>query len=358
VGSVLSGFTQGPGWKRKNQPDEDENDLPEGEFTPVAPVRMGTFTPIAPISAHEDALDRDITELDADDNASRQRSDYMAQEGGEEMEQHISDVVGSKSSTSGAGATDVGRLESASSRLEHAADQAGDRLGRAAEGLERAARQQQMQQFEGRLNVAGTANVAGTMGDVISTLQAQRGNERLKGVDNFTLAGTMAQALGVTPVENGKPPIESDLARFGVFANQALTMGLNGEQSERVVREVKESPDATIQPNTRSELVGQMHTERNLSWDDANQEVDRLEHTARLLPNEISAYGVMSVPSASPAAPVVNIAPQVDVRPNVQVTVDTPQSTAYADGLKDQAALTGSGAILDGSAANQEGEEA
>jgi hypothetical protein len=186
--------------------------------------------------------------------------------------------------------------------------------------------------------------------------ETPRDPESLKGVDNFTLAGTMAQALGVTPVENGKPPIESDLARFGVFANQALTMGLNGEQSERVVREVKESPEATLQPDTRAELVGQMHTGRNLSWDDANQEVDRLEHTARLLPGDISAYGVMSVPTSTPAAPVVNVEPQVDVHPTVQVIVESGSTNnASAEGLTDQASLTGSGAILDAPATGEEG---
>ncbi len=358
VGSVLSGLTQGPRWKRKRELDEDD-DLPEGTFTPVAPVRMGTFMPIAPVSADQQAPNRDIAALDADDIASRQRSDYVMQEGGEEMEQHISEVVGSKFPTSRVGEADAARMDSASSRLERAADQTADRLGRAAEGLERAARQQQMQQFEGRLNVAGPAQVAGTMGDVIALLQAQKGSESLKGVDNFTLAGTMAQALGVTPVENGKPPIENDLARFGVYANQALTMGLNGEQTERVVLEVKESPEASLQPDTRAELVGQMHTERNLSWGDANQEVDRLEHSARLLPNEMSAYGVMNVPSVSPAAPVVTVEPQVDVRPNVQVTIEAPQGSAYAQGLQEQASLTGSEAMLtSGALTEQEGEEA
>jgi hypothetical protein len=355
VGSVLSGLTQGPRWKRKREAD-DADDAQEGGFIPVAPVRMGTFTPIAPVPISGETRDRDSN---ADDIASRQRSDYVMQEGGEEMEQHIAEVVGSKFPTSRAGEADAGRLDSASSRLERAADQTADRLSRAAEGLERAARQQQMQAFEGRLNVAGPMQVAGTMGDVIALLQAQKGSESLKGVDNFTLAGTMAQALGVTPVENGKPPVENDLARFGVFANQALTMGLSHEQTERVVREVKESPEAQIQPETRAELVGQMYTERHLSWDDANQEVDRLEHSARLLPNEMSAYGVMNVPAASPAAPVVNVEPQVDVRPNVQVTLEAPQDSAYAQGLQEQASLTGSEATLTSSvSAKQEGEEA
>src|SRR5581483_11526002 len=90
VGSVLSGFTRGPGWKRKQQSDEGGDDLPTGEFTPVATVRMGTFTPIAPVSGPEETLERDISQLDSDEIANRQRSDYVAQEGGEEMERHIS----------------------------------------------------------------------------------------------------------------------------------------------------------------------------------------------------------------------------------------------------------------------------
>src|SRR5258707_2803382 len=149
VGSVLSGFTQGPHWKRKNQPDENGDDLPEGEFTPVAPVRMGTFTPIAPVSTDRDALDRDIAELDADETANRQRSDYATHENDEELDEHLSGEMQAKPTSGRAGNADASRLDSASSRLEHAADQVGDRLGHAAEGLERAARQQQMQQFEG-----------------------------------------------------------------------------------------------------------------------------------------------------------------------------------------------------------------
>jgi hypothetical protein len=334
MGDALTYLATGPRWEKP----------PESEFSAVRPVRMGTFTPIAAVPDSEETLDRDISQLYADEIANRQRSDYVAQEGGEEMEQHISDVATARMPS--AQSSDAPRLDSASSRLERAADQSGDRLGRAAEGLERAARQQQMQQFEGRLNVAGPANVAGTMGDVVALLQAQRGGESLKGVDNFTLAGTMAQTLGITPVENGKPPIESDLARFGVFANQALTMGLNGEQSERVVREVKESPDAKLQPETRMELNGQARETRNRSWEDANQEVDRLEHTARLLPNEISAYGVMTVPAAVSAAPVVNVKPEVNVRPTVQVTVEAPPNSSRTDSSPNNAALTGSDAIL------------
>jgi hypothetical protein len=212
--------------------------------------------------------------------------------------------------------------------------------------------------LEGRLNVFGPANVASAMGDTVSLIQAQQGSTSLQGVDNFTLAGTMAQAVGITPVENGKPPIENDLARFGVFANQALTMGISGEQTDRVVREVKGSPEGTVSQATRTELVEQLHSNRNMAWNEANSEVDHLENGARMLPNEISAYGTMNIPTASALAPalVINLAPQIDVRPNVQVTVEANNDSAYAEGLKDQASMTGSQAILSDSSRGQEEE--
>ncbi len=85
--------------------------------------------------------------------------------------------------------------------------------------------------------------------------------------------------------------------------------------------------------------------------------MDRLEHTARLLPGDISAYGVMSVPTPMPAAPVVNVEPQVNVHPTVQVTVETGKDSAHTQGLTDQASLTGSGSILDAPTTGEEGRK-
>jgi hypothetical protein len=78
-----------------------------------------------------------------------------------------------------------------------------------------------------------------------------------------------------------------------------------------------------------------------------------------LLPNEISAYGTMNIPTASasaPATPIINVAPQIDVRPNVQVTVEANNDSDYAEDLKDQASMTGSQAILSDSTAGQKEE--
>ena len=76
----------------------------------------------------------------------------------------------------------------------------------------------------------------------------------------------------------------------------------------------------------------------------------------RSLPNDISAYGVMSILTASTTPPVINVAPQVTVQPLVQVTVETNQNDGYADSLKAQESMTGSQAILTDPTARQQGE--
>jgi hypothetical protein len=272
VGKALSSLTRGEGWERKG--DEGL----EGTFEALRRERVGTFTPISPIEASIDA--------------AQQKSDYSTQEGGEEMEQHLSDVA--RSVHTGSTETGAMRLESAGNRLEHTAESAADSFGRAADALERAARVGQ-QQAEGRLNVAGSANIATVMGDVIALLRNGGESAALKGMDNFTVAHAMAQSLGVEDVGGGKPPIENDLTRYGMFVRQALDMGLNDVQTANVVREVKESPDARLLPETRDELVTHVRRERNLPWEEAQYEVERVEHAVRLLPNEITAYGTVNL---------------------------------------------------------------
>jgi hypothetical protein len=285
VGRHLAAFTRGPGWKRKVEEVETEEEPLEGAFTPLRPPRLGRFTPVAPVPG-------DSPEMLAEMEAVSQRSDSREQETGEEIEQQMTDVVyAAEEDEIATGGMSAAGLETAASRLEQAA-----------ESLEQAA-QQQMNRAEGRLDLSGGANVASVMGDVIGLTQAERamqGKDILTGLDNFGVANKMAEAMGVTPLDNGKPPIENDLARFGVFANQALSLGLNGEQTERVVREVKESPEARLLPETRTALVEQAHTERGLAWDSANLEVERLGHSARILPDGITAYGSMNVPVDPP----------------------------------------------------------
>jgi hypothetical protein len=290
--------------------DEDGELFPA--FTPVK--RMGTFTPVAP------------TEASADEELARERetdidkSMFADDMRGEEMEQHMSDVAQSRGGSSG---TDSGAVDNAAARLE-----------RSAEALERAAGT-----MTGSLRVAGTADVTSVMGDVMRLL----GGRGAAGVDHLTVCGLMAQAVGITPLNDGRPPVRDDLARFGMFADSAARLGLTPEQTERVGREVKDSPDQRMTPETRAELLdGAVAAGR--SRDEAEREVNRLEIAARLLPNEITAYGSMPVPS-------ITVAPEVKVEPIITVEArdgGEDSETEYDNAMRSNSSLSGSEGMLGG----------
>ena len=121
----------------------------------------------------------------------------------------------------------------------------------------------------------------------------------------------MAKVLGVTPAAH-TPPVQVDLARFGLFADQALRLGLSSGQTTQVIREVKASPEGTMQPETRQHLINQLRHDQPMSWVTAGNRVDQLEHLARLLPNEIHAFGQ------------VTINPHIQLTPQIQMTTSEP----------------------------------
>jgi hypothetical protein len=274
-------------------------------FTPVKRKRMGMFTPVAPTP----------TEASADEELARERETYADDMRGEELEQHMSEVSQSARGNGGAGSTAI--------------DGAAARLERSAEALERAAGT-----MTGSLRVSGTADVTSVMGDAMRLLGARGGN----GVDHLSAAALMAQAVGVTPLGDGRPPVRDDLARFGMFIDGAARLGLTPEQTERVGREVKDSPDRRISPETRAELLdGAVAVGR--SREEAEREVNRLEIAARLLPNEITAYGTMP-------------APAITVAPEVNVTIEAPDESSYGsdydDEMRSNSTLSGSEGMLGG----------
>ncbi|MCK6580677.1 MAG: hypothetical protein L6Q98_21505 [Anaerolineae bacterium] len=292
--------------------EDDDGELYPG-FTPVKRKRMGTFTPVAPTP----------TEASADEELARERETYADDMRGEEMEQHISEVTQSAVG-SGSGKSDADRSEGAAGRLE-----------RSAEALERAAGS-----LTGSLRVAGTADVTSVMGDVMRLL----GGRGTNGVDHLTVGGLMAQAVGVTPLNDGRPPVRDDLARFGMFIDGAARLGLSPEQTEQVGREVKETPDRRLTETTRNELIDGAIT-AGRSRDEAEREVNRLEIAARLLPNEMTAYGSMPVPS-------ITVAPEVKVEPII--TVEAAENNGedsdsdYDEAMRSSASMSGSSAVLGG----------
>jgi hypothetical protein len=215
-----------------------------------------------------------------------------------------------------------------------------------------------MQVMLGQLKVTGGGDVAGVMGDVIRGMQAERvqnGQPATGGVDHLTVADRMARAIGVMPFGGEKPPIQQDVSRFGLFADQALRLGISGTQAEEVVREVKSSPDGRLSEPARAALVEQVRADGNLSYDTAREEVNRLEHSAGMLPNEITAFGMMAVPQADVqpiVQPQIDVEPDITVEPQVDVTVAAPADegdAAYTEAIRKQAALGGSGSVIGGS---------
>ncbi len=312
----------------------------EGEMLPgklpdrVRPRRMGTFTPISPVTeTPESTAPAASSETEA--QLQRERSDHNAERVSEEMEEHISDALRAHTgthSTLGAMLTEE-RGAGGSDRLEEAAD-----------ALLRAA-QMQMQLMLGQLRVSGVPDVAGVMGDVVGQVQRERqqaGQAENRGMDHLQVADRMARVMGVRPPETGASPITRNLARFGLFVDQALKLGLTPDQTNQVVREVQASPEGRMQPATRDLLDNQVQRTRSGSWVKARDEVDQLEHSARMLPPEISAYGVMPVPVETAQAQI-----NVKVEPTLQLNVSAPSTDEdYNTAMKKQSSLGGSGTVM------------
>lgn len=265
VGDTLSSWTVPLGSQSSRgerlEPEwlEDE----DGLFIPVAASRSGTFMPIAAAGLADNRSD------------DPQRSVYAAEMNAEELEQQFADSLSSQGSAA------------ANTPL----DQAATRLEQAASALHL---------LTGQLKVSGSDPVAGILGDVIRQTRDERssGSQSLiTGMDHLAVADAMARVMGLTPLQ-GQAPITENLSRFGLFTDQALKLGVSGDQAETVIREVKESPTGTLGDDTRQALVGQVKQTRGLSWEDARGEVDTLENRARLLPEQIVAVGQMPVPLA------------------------------------------------------------
>jgi hypothetical protein len=213
---------------------------------------------------------------------------------------------------------DPAALERAAGRLASAADTLGRSGG--------------TQPTLGLMRVDGASNVAGVMGDFISQIRGQRerdGQPVSGGADHFTIAQGMARAMGVTPQPGDRAPIQGDVARLGLFGDQALRLGLTGTQAAQVIREVKLTPEGALRPETRTELVNQARATLNTGWDGAQQAVSALQRAAAMLPDTLTARGTVAVPN-------------VNVTPQVQVNVSAPERGGLDNALQSQAALTGS----------------
>jgi len=330
------------------EPVEGDLETTEGLFTPVRPRRMGTFTPLdasLPLAALGDqatqtrsavgrvqsatemqgeeveeqvsAVGADVRSQAGQAQADRERSDYADDMHGEEVEDRISSL----DATMHTGQTAGGDIS--------ALDRAAGRLSSAAEALGRSAGTQPM---VGLMRVEGANNVAGVMGDFISQTRVQRtldGQPMAGGTDHFTVAQGVARAMGVTPEPEDRAPIQGDVARLGLFGDQALKLGLTGQQAQTVITEVKASPTGELTPPTRTALVEQARGTLNTGWDGAQSAVNALQRAAAMLPNSVTARGTVSVPT-------------INVQPQVHVNVSAPERSSLDQAMVSQAALAGS----------------
>lgn len=327
------------------EPVEGDLEMTEGLFTPVRSRRMGAFTPLesAPVSPAvvgeqsqtRAAVDRsqsaaemqgeeveervsavgaDVRSQAGQARADRERSDYADDMHGEEVEDRITSL-GATMRPGQTGSSDTSALDRAAGRLASAAET----LGRAVPTL-------------GLMRVEGANNVAGVMGDFVSQMRVQRtldGQPLAGGADHFTVAQGVARAMGVTPDPNDRAPVQGDVARLGLFGDQALKLGLTGQQVQTVISEVKASPSGELTPPTRTALVEQARTTLNTGWEGAQSAVNALQRAAVMLPNSITARGTVSVPN-------------VNVNPQVQVSVSAPERGGLDQAMASQAALAGS----------------
>ena len=274
------------------------------------PPRMGTFTPDNEVSApavirppvgddvqqRVSAVGADVRAQAGQAKADRERSDYADDMHGEEVEDRIATL----------GAT----LQSG-----------------------------QTQHVLGLMRVEGAANIAGIMGDFISQMRVQRtldGQPLAGGADHFTIAQGVARAMGVTPREDDRAPIQGDVSRLGLFGDMALKIGLTGQQAQTVISEVKNSPTGQLTPQTQAVLVEQARSTLNTGWEGAQQAVSALQRAAVMLPNALTARGTVAVPN---------------VMPQVQVTIEAPERNGLDAAMQSQATLAGSQVAAKGSEA-------
>jgi hypothetical protein len=330
------------------EPEPVERDEAEATAAdrPARPRRMGTFTPLSepvplptniqPPAAVSGEPGEEIEERVSNVGASVRshagqtraavdRVQHSADTQGEEVEERVSAVGADVRAQAGQTRADA-------ERTAYASDMHGEEVEDRIATLGATLQAGQTQQVMGLMRVDGTGNIAGVMGNFISQMRVQRtldGQPVAGGTDHFAIAQGVARAMGVTPQANDRAPIQGDVSRIGLFGDQALRLGLTGQQAQTVISEVKNSPTGQLTPQTHTLLVEQARSTLNTGWEGAERAVSALQRAAVMLPNAITARGTTAVPSVS-------------VNPNIQVKVDTPESGGLDRVMQSQAALAGS----------------
>lgn len=329
VGARLEGWTtpqKSPekskrmGWFTPD-PESDETDTKPAQPAKHRPVSAPTENLAANGADYQPKGDPQ-TASTGEERRQRERSDHNAEMVGEEMEQHISDVMGGKS-----GSQDAQSLERAALALTMAAS-----------SLQR-----------GTMDISGSRDIGNTLADAMRLIERDQtgvGGYARQPVDHLTAGRYVAEAAGVTPVHDRAPVNGQDLARLGLFMNQAQALGLSPNQVSGLVHEVKSSPTGQLREGVRETLTQVVVASGKQNYPEARRNVERLERSAATLPNQLSIYGMVSTPSPATTAPQVE--PQITVNPSVNVSVNAPDTAAdsYERASQKQSAMGGSGSVL------------
>jgi hypothetical protein len=252
------------------------------------------------------------------------RASHAAELQSEEVEERVSTVGADVRAQ-------AGQAEIDQERAAYASDMHGEEVEDRIAALGATLHTGQAQPVLGLMRIEGAENIASVMSDVVSQIRVQRtleGQPLVGGADHFVIAGEVARAMGVTPEPGERAPVQGDVARLGLFGDQALRLGLTGPQVQTVITEVKASPAGELTPQTRALLVEHARGALNTGWEGAERAVQALQHAASLLPNAITARGTVSVP-------------EVTVPPQVQVQINAPDA-GLDQAMHSQAALAGS----------------
>ncbi len=200
------------------------------------------------------------------------------------------------------------KLDDTSGALKASADALRQSAQSSTQNASQMARQNNVEPVEGRLNVSGANNLAAILSRTIDALQQQNQASGQQGATSDRVSRAIASVMGVTPLEekgHTVAPIEGRTNRYQMFADQALRYSVSGDDAAQVLREVKASPDGYLQPTTRERLIRSQREERGEAWNEAVQNVQAIEHAARLVPSTVTVHGTRAVPVGMGEQPIV-----------------------------------------------------
>jgi len=125
-----------------------------------------------------------------------------------------------------------------------------------------------------RYTVSGIENVAHVLAQSIDRLPRQSTTGTVQNTAPLNLTAAVAEAMNAPAGVrlNGSP------VRYRMFAGQAISMGLSGAVAGDALQDVKRNPQGSFSPAMQTQL----------SAHGSEEQIARLQHLARLVPNSIS----------------------------------------------------------------------